>query len=333
MGLFFSLEKTLSYNAMFNFIIGERGVGKTYDSTRFVLRDFIKHGNEFVYLRRYKTELEKATPHFLDVVIDNNEFPDHALEVNGSQFKVDGKTAGYAIPLSTANILKSTSFNKVKTILFDEFIIDKGHYHYLRNEVTQLLDIIETIARLRDIRVLFLGNAISISNPYFAYFDLTLPYGSEFKTFKDGLILVQYIKNQAYRDKKKATRFGRLIEGTEYGKYAIDNEWLRDSKYFIKKKTGTCRCFSTFFIEGRPYGVWRESNGSHWYISDDYDPNNPCVFAFEDMDHNEQTVLVNARKATWFRPVINAYRNGTLCFENQRLKNDVMKILQKCLTY
>lgn len=81
--------------------------------------------------------------------------------------------------MSIANILKSSSYEKVDTIIFDEFLIDKGSYHYLQNEVTQLLDVIETVARLRDIRVIFLGNAISITNPYFNYFNLTLPYNSE----------------------------------------------------------------------------------------------------------------------------------------------------------
>ena len=83
---------------------------------------------------------------------------------------------GFVLPLSVANILKSTSFNKVSTIIFDEFIIDKGCYRYLANEVEQFLDMVETIARLRDVRVLFLGNAISVTNPYFTYFNLTLPY-------------------------------------------------------------------------------------------------------------------------------------------------------------
>ena len=62
-----------------------------------------------------------------------------------------------------------------------------------------VLDLIETVARLRDIQVIFLGNALSITNPYFAYWDLELPYNSEFKTFKDGMIVVNYAKNEEYR--------------------------------------------------------------------------------------------------------------------------------------
>lgn len=214
--MFYDFQKVLSYNSMLNFIIGERGVGKTYGATKFVINDFLKRDHEFVYLRRYKTELKKSVPHFFDALKSNDEFKEHKLSVKNGNFFIDEKIAGYSMPLSTANILKSSSFPKVQTIIFDEFIIDKGTYHYLRNEVEQLLDIIETIARLRDIRVFFLGNAISITNPYFLYFNLDLPYHSDIRTYKDNLILVNYIKNEEYRKVKKQTKFGKLIEGTEY---------------------------------------------------------------------------------------------------------------------
>ena len=50
---------------------------------------------------------------------------------------------GYALALSTSNILKSTSFDGVTTIIFDEFIIDKGCYHYLQNEVESMLEMVD----------------------------------------------------------------------------------------------------------------------------------------------------------------------------------------------
>lgn len=331
--IFYSPEKLLSYNALFNFVIGERGVGKTYGLSKFCVQDFLKNRNEFVYLRRYQSELSKSGPGFFKKFTKTGEFEDRALEFKNGEFLIDGVVAGYALPLSTANILKSDdTYGNVKNIIFDEFIIDKGTYHYLRNEVEQLLDIIETIARLRDVRVFFLGNAISISNPYFAYFDLSLPYGSEYKLFKNGLICVNYIKNLAYRSKKKASRFGQLIEGTAYGHYAIDNEWLRDSKAFIKKKTGNCHNYSVITIDGQRFGVWKNSDG-YVFISNDYDPNNPCVFAAESKDHDEQTILINARRSSWFRPVITGFRKGMLAFEDQKIKNSIMPLLNKCLTY
>ena len=194
---YYNLQRVLSFNSLINIIIGERGVGKSYTCKKHVINRFIKKNEQFVYLRRYKTELKSSVPKFFDDIIANNEFPEAKFKVKNNLFYIDDNIAGYALPLSTANILKSTSFAQVKTIIFDEFIIDKGCYHYLQNEVEQFLDIIETIARLRDVRVFMLGNAISITNPYFTYFDLTLPYNSDIALFKDGSILVNYIKNES----------------------------------------------------------------------------------------------------------------------------------------
>ena len=74
----------------------------------------------------------------------------------------------------------------------------------------------------------------------FSFFEISVPYGSEFKTFKDGLILFNLAQNKAYQQAKKESKFGRVIEGTGYAEYAIENIWLRDSKCFIKKKVGNC---------------------------------------------------------------------------------------------
>ena len=182
--IYLDFNKPLSYNALLTYIITERGLGKSYGAKKFVAKRFIKKGSQFVYLRRYKTELKEAmtkngNPIFFDNIKNDPDLKGHKLSNKNDTMYIDDKLAGFAIPLSIANILKSSSYEKVDTIIFDEFLIDKGSYHYLQNEVTQLLDVIETVARLRDIRVIFLGNAISITNPYFTYFNLSLPYNSE----------------------------------------------------------------------------------------------------------------------------------------------------------
>lgn len=65
---------------------------------------------------------------------------------------------------------------------------------------------------MRDIKVFMLSNPANVyTNPYFAYFNLSIPYNTDIKTFKDGLILLQYMKNEEYRNAKKQTKFGRLV--------------------------------------------------------------------------------------------------------------------------
>ena len=61
---------------------------------------------------------------------------------------------------------------------------------------------------MRDIKVFMLANPANIyTNPYFVYFDLSVPYNNDIKLFKDNLILLQYMKNEEYREAKRNTKF------------------------------------------------------------------------------------------------------------------------------
>ena len=124
--MYFSYKRILSYNALLNFIIAERGSGKTYGATKIVVNDFLKNHNEFVYIRRYKSELQKGCKKFFEPVIINGEFEGHSLYNKGYTFYIDEEVAGYGVTLSTAQQLKGTNFSKVKYIVFDEFLIEEG---------------------------------------------------------------------------------------------------------------------------------------------------------------------------------------------------------------
>ena len=58
--IYYDISDTLTHNALYNFIIGERGCGKTYSSKKFAIRRFLKTGEQFIYLRRYKSELSES---------------------------------------------------------------------------------------------------------------------------------------------------------------------------------------------------------------------------------------------------------------------------------
>ena len=92
-----------------------------------------------------------------------------------------------------------------------------------------------------------LANSASSTNPYFLYFDLTLPYNNDIKLFKEGTILLQYMKNEKYREAKKQTKFGKLISGTSFEDYSVNNKFLNDNRNFVEKKTGSAK-FSFAFI-------------------------------------------------------------------------------------
>lgn len=335
--MYYTPDKLISRNGLLNFVIGERGVGKSFSFKNLVVDRYLKTGEQFIYLRRYKEELQLACSSFFKDLQCAGLYQDHEFKVKGSKnltiFYIDGEIIGYGIALSTSNILKSTAFPEVKTIIFDEFILDTGIYHYLKNEVSKTLDVIETIFRSRDGRVFFLGNAISIDNPYFNYFDLDLPYNSEFKTFKDGLIVVNYIKNLEYREMKKTTRFGRLIDGTDYGRYAIDNKMLRDDTSFIGKKGNNPKFWHILSLNNQKYGVWHDTANGRLYISEDYDPTCGIIYAVSIDDHTPDTKFVSIRSNGFFKAIIEYYKNSDLYFENQKIKNNIIPILRRCLSY
>ena len=329
--MYFDLQEVLSYNALINFIVGERGVGKTYSAKKFCIKDYIKNGNQFVYVRRYDTELKESCDGFFDGLIKNEEFEGHVFKVirkrKSTTFMCDDEIMGFGLCLSTASQIKSKEFPNVKNLVYDEFIIDKGVYHYLQNEVHTFLDICETLFRLRDFRAFLLGNAINRVNPFFNYFQIDMPYNTSIKTYKDGAILMCYVKNEAYREFKKNTRFGRLIDSTEYGRYAIDNQWLYENKSFIEKRPEKAKFYFTLKIGSVNYGIWGDANSAKIYISNAYDPKCPIVFTLNPDDHNENTKLVSFRRSEFFKNLIEHYRMGTLCFENQRIKNILIPII------
>lgn len=330
--MYYDLSKALSYGAFMNILLGERGVGKTYSVSKFVTKQFINKGYEFAYVRRYKTELSKAVPKFFKPLIINNEFKGHKLESKGNTFLIDDKVAGYSMTLSTAQNLKSTNFPNVKYIIFDEFIIEEGQNHYLKNEVENFLGLIETIARMRDVKIFMLANAVTITNPYFLYFDLSLPYGNDIKTFKGGLILVQYMKNEKYREEKRKTKFGQLVEGTEYSKYAIDNDFRMDNKSFIMHKTGNAKCNFTLIYNEFYLGVWFDYNEGKIFISSDYNSNGH-IFACTTNDHKPNTMLLSAVKDySVIKQFIKNYKMGNVYYESQKIKNiakDIITLLLK----
>lgn len=329
--MWYDIGQTLTYNCLFNFIIGSRGCGKTYSAKKRAVKLFLEKGHQFVYLRRYQDELNETAESYFNDIILNNEFPDTAIEYRNGQYFINDQLAGYAMALTKAKDYKSISYPMVYFIIFDEFLIeDNGYARYLKNEVKQFLNFYMSIDRYRGCIVFFLANSVSMINPYTLYFDLNLPYGSDI--VRKGDLLLQLVQNEEYIKQRKETRFGKMIAGTEFEEYAIENKFVSDSKTFIMKKTEKAQYFFTFKYEGEKFGVWVDHDIGKMFVSPDVDPSCKIVYSVTVEDHNPNTLLLNRiNKSPFFRPFIENYKLGNVYFENQKVKNIVYDVIKLCV--
>ena len=338
--LYWNIVRTMSYNCLFNFIVGMRGVGKTYGALKWCIGNYIKKRakgkiSQFMYVRRYNTELEKLNKSRGGRIFNaiRKDFPELDLKAESNVLTLGKETIGYAQSINTASLLKSDSFPNVDFIIFDEFIIEnKGAYHYLPNEVRKFFDLYETIARGRDVKVFFLSNAVTLTNPYFDYFHLDKPYNGDIQRFgKSKDILVEFTVNKALSDQKKRSRFGQIIQDSEYVDYAYDNKWLLDNEDFIEKKTQRSTYYLTIRYNDTWIGVWFDQVQWIYYISTDCDLNYKHVISATTDDHKPNVMLFKyAKKMNFFANVIEAYNLGCVRYESMKLKNWFRDIMRMC---
>lgn len=325
--LYYDPNKMLSYNRVLNFIIGARGIGKSYGMKKYPINRFLKHGEQFIYLRRYKDEIKKIRRNYFNDVMQ--EFPDHKFVIKGSEMFIDGKIAGWNIPLSSWQSEKSNSYPNVTTIIFDEFIREKDNSGYIPNEVDALLNFMDTVFRDRDnVRCICLSNAVSVVNPYFLYFGIVPDVKKRFNAYRD--LLVEIPDSTDFSNERRKSRFGMLIDGTEYGDMSLDNEFVNDSNVFIERRSKESKFQFAVVYKGMTLGLWIDIEQGVMYMDTDHDPSSPYIYALTTDDLNENTMML----ATWknnyhLKKMVNGFLAGYLRFDNQVIRSVGYEMFKK----
>ena len=341
--VYWSAKLAKSRNAVFNFIVGNRGGGKTFGFLEYAVDNYLKarrrgEKRQFIYMRRYRPELAPLAITKGGSLFDRVAkiaFPSHDFKAEGGVLWCDHEVCGYAVTLAQAPGLKSVNYGDVYDIGFDEFIIDKGSTHYIRGqqEPEIFLDFYQTVDRDEDrTTAWFMANAITEMNPYFNYFGLRMPKPGKFLLFgNDNQLMVESVADPELIEKKKHTRFGQLIYGTAYGDYSIENKMLRDSEVFVKKKGVHSLFKCTLRYLGTSIGVWFDPVNGEYYLSDSVDKNCSIVYNVTDEDHQPNQLLLHGnRKSPYIENLKTAYGMGRLFFENKKLAGywrDIVKEL------
>jgi len=327
--MWYDKSTLLSHNKIMNMVLSNRGGGKTFHFTRWVIDDFLKTGKEAVWVRRYKNELwgDKDNPGILDnnayfeAVKKEGFYEGVKFDIVGNIGYINDKPAIHFIALSTSRKAKSINFPNVNKIIFDEFNIDKGRVTYLKNEVEVFLDLYETVARLRDnVRAVLLANSITVVNPYFLFWNIRPDTTKRFTVV--GQVCVELFTDAEFIEKKKKTRFGQLVSGTRYGDYAIENKWLADNDTFIEPKTPKSEFMLGMKWNGVMYGFWVDYKVGLIFVNRQFDPCSYNLYTLTKDDHDMNLLLIKSlNDSPRVKRVVFAFRNGLIRFEDMTVKN------------
>lgn len=321
--MYYSFDDILSRNGVFNFIIGGRGIGKTYGAKKIAIDTYLETGKQFIYLRRYKSELRTAKTFFDDLA---HLYPGYSFRVNGRIFQMKESDdpndkeypwhdMGYLRSLSTAQTEKSTVYNKVKWIIFDEIILEKGPTNYLPMEYEAFINFYFTVDRGNDrVTCLLLSNAVSINNPYFLAEGIN--DDREWCKRKKGFIVVHFPKSEEFKEHINKTRFGQFISNSAYSDYAVNNQFADNQTDLVEDKPTNASYKYSLLMNNINLSVWtvNRPDGMYYYVQKKQ-PKNKVQFTTDLENVNNECVYLE-RNSSILQGFRGAYNRGRMRFDS-----------------
>lgn len=278
--MFYDFSKIDSYHCPIKIVISRRGLGKTFGKLKSFTERFVTKGQRFIYivetdemvttltknngerfwcnLLDYYSEMDTSRKRYFyerltELKVSDDEEENKELEelvtrqakakIIGGTIKINGETAGYILSLSSFGEIKRNNFGKIKHIIVDEFITERLDKTALENP-KKVSSLIQSIGRLKDMKIYLLGNAIRFDDPILSRMGFKIDrYGYYKKYDKYGLLAVLHMVNPddypefaEAHEKSTAGRFAAFVGETneEENRFLSDlpaNRRLENLKY------------------------------------------------------------------------------------------------------
>lgn len=313
-----------------------RSAGKTTYFNRYLTNRFIKYGEKFSLIYRYRYELDGvADKFFKDIqgIFFKNYTMEDETRMKGlyKDLYLNGEHCGYAISLNSADQLKKNShlFSDTKVMLFDEFMPETGNY--CSKETTKFQSIHKSIARgsgqqRRYLPVIMISNPVTLVNPYYLQFGIADRLRADTKILKgNGWVLEQGFNESAAKSGLDMG-FDRAFADSDYQNYAKQGVYLLDSTAFIEQPKGVSRYVCTLKYEGNEYGVREYADTGVMYVSDKVDSSYRIKITVTTEDHQINYVMLqrNDYMLNMFR---RYFEQGVFRFKNQACKEALIRSL------
>lgn len=326
---FYKPERIADNPRPFNFTMGNRNAGKSFGWKKFVIENFLKNKDKtkyckFMFMYRDVGDVKLVSPYIFDDVL-NIYFPDLNITFKKiadgyGEYKINGELAGFAIAIKKYITFKRMPIlQEVEWGLMDEFLVEDGKY--IQNEFDIVRNLYQTCARgngetiRSNCHFVFISNTVSMVNPYFSAFP-EIKASFKFNTRKiiRDSFLLEMVLNEKTMEDIKNSEFGKAIEGTKYGLYALNNDFYNDNTKFIEKVKGKKTYVYTYVMAGQSFGVYRCDAQGLFYISRSVDKNAP-IFVFDNDDHDVNFIFLQQRE-TYIKVLDNMYRRDCVRFED-----------------
>lgn len=355
MSLYYNWRALDGYPAKVYNVIGGRGIGKTFGRVYIAIKDFITKGKQFIYvvetLEMVKVLSQNKGEKFFRAVIDYlTEQSTHSKrkarllsqlqgevsegdvlnKIRGGTIIINGTTAGYIVALNDFANLKRNNFGNIGDIIIDEYIPERNDIRTLDNP-RKLVSIIQSIARLKNIRVYMLTNSIRMSDSILVRLGLHTMQAGEIRTIKDkyGLFMVahrvtpeEYKELELMKDQSVAGRFAAILGESNLDKNTFADQI--DNKLLIPRERKASHLLCCIHGSDLSIRVNVTKDHEHLYIMEDYGENTRKRVCFDKAD---------IKPAVHFLPlykdfIMTKYTNGNVYFENTLIFEIFKKIMK-----
>lgn len=266
----------ITYNAIFNFIMGGRNIGKTWAFKRRTFRRALKKGKKTIWVRRTKQEAHECALSFYESkdlqefcgidLYDKNSNPNGNVKANGRRIyiKRGGRWVWFVrvIALSEWKVMRSADDINCDTIIFDEFTTTPEKYALYRgNEAQDFIDLFISIMRKHEVKCFLLGNKESVSNPIMKYFKIpVIPLKWQgIKLFKHNTIAVQQINDGVKTGTVYEERVKLALQGTQYGDYLEKAQYKNQPQIIIKPPPANTTGYIQLYWRGNHIKIWQDT--------------------------------------------------------------------------
>ncbi len=330
---YWSPSTLLPYNRNFNFINSSRGIGKTYNMWIFLLNRALNNCDEFVYIVRTQNDKQEGRMRSAAQKVLNEQFPDLPVVSDNNTMWLEsknGQVLGHCLALSEAYKAKrSVSLPNVKWLFFDEYILEGGYgYVHGWKEPDLLLNLYHTIDREKDKVVCFMcANTVSFYNPYHLHPAFAIPQGKPGKIWHSENVLFQWAEPSAeLQEQKSNCKFLRMIDGTGYGRYAKDGQYIEDKTALIDKRPVRAKLRFNVLANDETFGVWYDADTQIYYIDNKCNLAGMQTYVASIEEHLPGAKLLRIGGNLEIMLFSNAFKEGQARFTS-------MEVQAKCLSW